>query len=299
MTGGIAIAILAHALIAVSLLWDKILLRRPETRNLANYVFWLGAMSVLGVLLIPFGFHLPSLGTAALGLGSGAVHLAANWFYYRALKYGEASQSLAVVGGFAPLATALLGLGLLSTRWREGEIAAFGLMVLGGFVMFGAEQLNLARVLPSVLWSALLFGITNVVQKIVFNDAGFVTGYVFFTFGTFAGAMALLLRPLWRRQILEYSEHASTKSKEGYFTNRFVSGVGSFLIFVAISKANPAMVDAIAGLRYAIVFVGAFLLTRIKPNLLREDFRRHTLIGKTVATGLVAAGLALLAVVGG
>jgi drug/metabolite transporter (DMT)-like permease len=298
MTGGIAIAILAHALIAVSLLWDKILLRRPETRNLANYVFWLGAMSVLGVFLIPFGFHRTSLGTAALGLGSGAVSLAANWFYYRALKYGEASQSLAVVGGFAPLATALIGLGLLPNRWREGEIAAFALMVLGGFVMFGAEQLNLPRVLPSVLWSALLFGLTNVVQKIVFNDAGFVTGYVFFTLGTFAGALALLLRPLWRRQILQYSEEASPESKRGYFLNRFVSGVGSFLIYVAISKANPAMVDAISGLRYAIVFLGAFLLTRLKPRLLREDFRRHALIGKTVATSLVAAGLALLGVVG-
>jgi drug/metabolite transporter (DMT)-like permease len=298
MTSGIGIAILAHVLIAASLLWDKILLRSPEMRNLANYVFWLGAMSVLGVLLIPFGFHRPSLGIAALGLGAGAIHLAANWFYYRALKYGEASQSLAVVGGFAPLATALIGLGLLSTRWREGEIAAFALMVLGGFVMFGAEQLNLPRVLPSVLWSALLFGITNVVQKIVFNDAGFVTGYVFFTLGTFAGALALLLRPLWRRQILEYSEHASPKSKEGYFANRFLSGVGSFLIFVAISKANPAMVDAIAGLRYAIVFVGAFLLTRMKPSLLSEDFHRHALIGKSVATGLVAAGLALLGFVG-
>jgi drug/metabolite transporter (DMT)-like permease len=298
MTGGIAIAILAHATIAVSLLWDKILLRRPETRNLANYVFWLGAMSILGVLLIPFGFHRTSLGTAALGLGSGAVSLAANWFYYRALKYGEASQSLAVVGGFAPLATALIGLGLLPNRWREGEIAAFALMVLGGFVMFGAEQLNLPRVLPSVLWAALLFGLTNVVQKIVFNDAGFVTGYVFFTLGTFAGALALLLRPLWRRQILQYSEEASPESKRGYFSNRFVSGVGSFLIYVAISKANPAIVDAISGLRYAIVFVGAFLLTRLKPSLLREDFRRHALIGKTVATGLVAAGLALLAVEG-
>jgi drug/metabolite transporter (DMT)-like permease len=298
MTGGIAIAMLAHAVIGISLLWDKILLRRPETRNLANYVFWLGAMSVLGLCLIPFGFHRTSLGTAALGFGSGAVALAANWFYYRALKYGEASQSLAVVGGFAPLATALIGLGLLSDRWREGELAAFALMVLGGFVMFGAEQLNLSQVLPSVLWAAVLFGLTNVTQKMVFNDAGFVTGYVFFTLGTFAGALALLLRPLWRQQILRHSEEASPASKRGYFLNRFVSGVGSFLIFVAISRANPAMVDAIAGLRYAIVFVGAFLLTRIKPRLLREDFRRRALIGKSVATGLVAAGLALLAVVG-
>src|SRR5690349_24198886 len=95
---GVFIAIIANGLIGISLVWDKVLLKQPETQNLVSYVFWLGAISIFGLLLAPFGFHWPSMGIAALALCTGILHLAAIWFYYAALKRGEASQTLAVMG---------------------------------------------------------------------------------------------------------------------------------------------------------------------------------------------------------
>ena len=294
VTNGTFVAIIAHALIGVSLIWDKVLLKQPATRSLANYVFWLGAISVFGLALIPFGFKLPTAGMAAAGFGAGMIHLAAIWFYYAALKRGEASQTLAVMGGFSPLATVLIGIPLLATPLGGEDITGFALLVGGGFVMFVSEKLNLGRVLPAVLLSSVLFGLTNVLQKIVFNATGFVTGYVFFTLGTFFGALTLLLRPVWRAQIVKRSEEAPPRSKFWYFVNRFISGVGSFLIFFAISKGNPAVVDAISGIRYVIIFAGAYLLTRFRAEWLTEDFRGGVLIGKSVATGLIIAGLVLV-----
>ncbi len=293
LSNGVFVAIAAHGLIGISLIWDKVLLEKPATKDLANYVFLLGAMSILGVLLIPFGFRLPSAAMAGLGIGAGIVHLAANWFYYSALKLGEASETLAVMGGFAPLATALIAMPLLSEPFGEGGLPAFALMVAGGFVMFAAEKLNWRKVLPSVLISAFLFGITNDLQKVVFNNTGFVTGYVFFTMGTFLGSLGLLIRPLWRRQIFLHSREAPPKSRFWYFLNRFISGVGSFLIFVAISRSNPSTVSAIAGVRYVIIFLGAYALATLKPVWLSEDFRRGMLIAKALATALIVAGLAL------
>ena len=55
LKNGAFIAIIAHGIIGISLVWDKVLLKRPGTKNLFSYVFWLGAMSVFGVALIPFG----------------------------------------------------------------------------------------------------------------------------------------------------------------------------------------------------------------------------------------------------
>ncbi len=298
LTNATYIAIIAHGLIGISLVWDKILLRQPETKSLAYYVFWLGAMSVFGLALIPFGFKLPSAGMAGLGIAAGFIQLAAVWFYYRALKCGEASQAIAIMGGFSPLATALTGAVLLSQPLRGNELVAFTLLVLGGFVMFLSEKLNLRVVLPSVLLSSILFGLTNVLQKIVFDHTGFVTGYVFFTMGTFLGAMVMLIRPVWREQIFQHSDKATPRSRFWYFVNRFISGVGSFLIFFAISKGNPAIVDAISGVRYAVVFLGAYLITKLKPRWLREDFRRRVLVGKSIATGLIVTGLVLLDVEG-
>ncbi len=77
---GFFLAILAHGLIGGSLVWDKVLLRQPETKNLVSYVFWLGAISIFGLLLIPFGYHTPGWRIAILGFVAGVVHLAANFF---------------------------------------------------------------------------------------------------------------------------------------------------------------------------------------------------------------------------
>ena len=290
---GILMAIMAHGLIGISLLWDKILLRKPATQNLFSYVFWMGVVSIFGVILVFFGFHTPPLRIALLAFFSGAFQLVAIFFYYEALKRGEASEALAVMGGFAPVATALIAGVLLSQAVSGGDLLAFLLMAGGGFVMFLAEKMNYRQLLVPVLLASGAFGLVNVTQKIAFNHTNFVSGYVFFTLGTFASSMGLLIRPSWRRQILNNTGSAEPRSKFWYFTNRFVNGLGSFLVYYAISLANPAMVEAISGVRYVIIFAGAYLITISKPQWFRENFHGTALAGKAAATALVIAGLVL------
>lgn len=294
ITSGVLVAIIAHGLIGVSLLWDKVLLGTPEMKHVAPYVFWLGAISVLGLCLIPFGFHLPPMWLIALAFGTGILHLVAIYFNYDALKAGEASETLAIMGGFSPLATALIGMALLSQELSETAWLAFALLTAGGFVMFFSEPVDTRRLMPRIVIASGLYGLVNVLKKVVFDNTNFVTGYVFFTFGTFACALFLLIPKTWRRQIFVESEEATPRSRLWYFVNRFISGVGSFLIFYAISLTNPAVVDAISGERYVIIFLGAFLLTRLKPDWLTEDFSRRTVLGKSAATALIVAGLVLL-----
>ena len=289
MLNGVLIAVIAHGLVGISLVWDKVLLKRKGTRDLSFYVFWLGAISIFGLILIPFGFHWPSLKIALLALIAGFCDLAATWAYYAALKNGEASEEMAATGGFTPLATVLLSIPLLGVHLTG--TAGFAIMTAGGFVMFFAEKLPLSRILPSVISASVLFGLTDVLQKIAFNGTNFVTGYVFFTIGTFLGAMALLIRPLWRRQIFQGTEEAPPRSKMGYAINRFIAGVGSFLVVFAISRISPSMVEAISGVRYVVIFICAYAITRWRPVWFREDFTRRALVVKAFGTGMVIAGL--------
>jgi len=296
---GVLMAILAHALIGASLVWDKVLLNNPGTKNLFSYVFWLGSMSVFGVILVPFGYNSPSFKIAALAFGAGVVHLVGVFFYYEALKRGEASETLAVMGGFSPVATTLFALALLSKQMSGMQLIGFSLMTGGGFLMFFSEKLPLRRLLPAVLLAAGLLGLVNVLEKLVYNQTNFVSGYVWFTIGTFAGAMALLVPASWRRQIFSESGQDNPRNRFWYFVNRFVSGVGSFLIFYAISLGQPALVDAISGVRYVIIFLGALLLTRLHPDWLKEHFRGWQFVTKASATCLVVAGLVLIGISGG
>lgn len=295
---GIFLAVIAHGLIGGSLVWDKILLRQPQTKNLLSYIFWLGFISIFGLCLIPFGFHIPNVKVIALALGTGLLELAANYFYYAALKAGEASQTLAIMGGFTPAATVLVAMAFLKSPLGGGSLIGFVLMVAAGFVMFLSEKVDVKKMLPSVLLASGSFAFVNVFQKIIFNHTNFVSGYVFFTFGTFAGSLLLLVRPSWRKQILEVSAKAEPRSRFWYFVNRFLAGVGAFLIVFAISRTSPSLVEAIAGVRYAVIFVGAYLFTRLRPDWICENFTRPVLIGKSIATLMVAAGLVFLAVGG-
>ncbi len=289
---GVLIATLAHALVGISLVWDKVLLNRRLTQNLAAYVFWLGAISVFGLALIPFGFQKPELGWAVLGFAAGLLDLIASYFYYWALKAGEASDELAAMGGFAPVATALIAIPLLNQP-MGGQLLGFALMTAGGFIMFFAEKRPLRTMLPKIVLAASGFGLMNVIEKMVFNHTNFVTGYVFVTLGTTVGSLCMLIPPGWRRQIFEHSEEAPAKSKAWYMVNRFTAGVGSFLAVYAVSLANPALVEAISGVRYVVVFLGAYAITRLKPAWFREDFRLPLLIAKVTATALVVAGLVI------
>ena len=191
---GAFMAILAHGLIGISLLWDKILLKRKGTKNLFSYVFWLGAMSVFGVILVPFGYNSPSFTVIWIAFVAGVVHLAANFFYYAALKRGEASETLAIMGGFSPVATAAIGFFLLTRQMSGIQLFGFALMSGGGFFMFLSEKRPWKRLLPPVLLASGLFGLVNVMEKLAYNRANFVTAYVWFTIGTFAGALGLLIR---------------------------------------------------------------------------------------------------------
>lgn len=291
---GFFIAIVAHSLIGASLVWDKVLLVRIQSQSVVNYVFWLGAMSILGLILMAFGFHMPAARVAWLGFTAGVIHLGANFFYYGALKSGEASQTLATMGGFAPTATALIGLWLLNQPLAGQSLIGFAVMVVGGFFMFFSERMNWKRILPWVIGGSVTFGLTNVMQKIVFNQTNFISGYVFFTFGTFAGSLLLLVRKSWREQIIKQSMETPPRSRFWYFVNRFANGLGSFLVFFAISRANPAIVDAISGLRYAVIFLLSFLLTRWRPQWLHEEFTGWPLTAKVAATSAVVAGLVIV-----
>ncbi len=290
---GVLIAIVAHGLIGITLVWDKVLLQRKGTQNLLSYIFWLGAISIFGLILIAFGFRWPGWKLAGLGFSAGVLDLAASYFYYSALKSGEASEELAAMGGFGPVATALISIPFFRSP-LGGEVPGFLLMTAGGFIMFFAEKRPLKKMVPKIALAAGGFGLMNVLQKIVFNGTNFVSGYVFFTIGTTVGAFALLAPPSWRRQIFQSSEHAPPKSKFWYMFNRFLAGVGSFLVVFALSRTAPSLVQAISGVRYVVIFVGAYLITQLRPRWFREDFREPVLIAKAIATCLVVAGLVLV-----
>lgn len=293
-TSGVSVAVLAHFIVALTLVWDKIMLEDKQTQSIIGYVFWFGILSAFGPLLAFSGMKLPDLSIAALAFASGGLYVVSNYFYFVALSRGESSQSVPIMGGLSPVATALIGIPLLHVTLSGRAFGGFSLLVAGSLLMSFTSKSNLRAVLPFALLSAGLFGLTNVGQKIAFDHAGFLAGYVFFTSGVFVFSVAFLLQPEWRHDIAAQIQTMRPGIRRSYFTNRCVERVGSLLIFFAISRTNPAMVEALGGLRYAVVFLAAFFITKYKPQWLRELFSPRALALKSIATASVIVGLVMV-----
>src|SRR3989344_4967684 len=98
--GWAAIGYFFNAIVAIV---DKSLLKRERLDNPAVYTFAISCLGLLALVLVPFGWHNPSLLGWWYGLGSGACFTAALWSLFTVLKQGEASRVPAYIGSLNPL----------------------------------------------------------------------------------------------------------------------------------------------------------------------------------------------------
>ncbi len=296
---GILAAALAQILLAISLVADKIFIsahgRNEPTRthgpSAVTYVFWIGILNIFGFAIGVFGLNLPSLELLLLALAAGIAFIASLLFYYLALEHGEASQHLAIVGGFAPIATLLIGFGLSLSPLASTELIAFAFLAVGGLIMFATDSSQRPKVIGWVLLASVTTGISNILSKLVFDEAGFVTGFVLIKAGAVIASLALLIPPQFRATITHHTERAPLHHKGLYFMNRALAGVASFLILYAMSQAHPALVEAINGFRYAIIFLLVLCATLFLPRLLTERMSGKIIAAKILGTLTIILGL--------
>jgi len=291
---GITLALLAQFIIGVSIVIDKAFLKERKSGNVFAYVFWMGVFNLVTLLVLPFGFIEPSLNEILLSLFIGVMFVLALVFYYTAIERGEISNTAALFGGIGPLATLLVGNVFFITALTSSEKIAFGFMTIGGLLMFLTDKTRFRQTIFWVVMASLSFAFVSVFEKHLFNGTNFLTGFAMIRFGVFLSSMAMLLVPVWRKQIFTRTLETSKKSRWYYLFNRALAGIGSVLISYSISLDHPALINATEGFRYVTIFILAIFLSVWIPRLLRENFSRWVVVGKTVAVILIILGSTLL-----
>ncbi|MDP1709262.1 MAG: EamA family transporter, partial [Candidatus Komeilibacteria bacterium] len=202
----IVIVITGHLLNALAFLMDKFLLTKKVPSPFA-YAFFIGLFGIVAAALIPFGFSVPAVPAIMRALLGGATFVLALIFFFAALKENEASRVVPLSGGLVPGFTIIFAYFLLDERLALQQLIAFAALVLGGILITietNRQPKKQASSNRGYLWalvSAVIFALSSVIMKIVFNEQAFISGFVWSRIGGFLAALLILLIPAQRYQI--------------------------------------------------------------------------------------------------
>jgi drug/metabolite transporter (DMT)-like permease len=312
----ILIALLGHAANGFAFIIDKILLNNAFKRS-ATYAGLVGLLSIIAIVLAPWVETWPSGMTLFLTLISGIAFTTALWTFFAALSRGEASRVVPVISAFIPMLTLAGTTAFLHERLSGGELIGFFLLIAATVILSSgksSERLTKQALLLSG-GSALLFAVMSVTIKAIYDDVGFLSGFV--STRVVAAITALFIvviidaragEEIMKIFGLKKAKKISSKSikdtsgfkikpKTAAFLAIFgqtMGGLGFVGVQYAISIGSAAIVNSLQVMQFALLVLVAFILRSKAKVLLGETLNRSVILKKAIALVIMAIGLGLI-----
>lgn len=293
------LALFAYLLISINLTLDKILLGK-SIPNPLSYCFYMGLLSIFGLIFAPFGRVWTGYPNAFFGILVGMVFLVSLFFMYKVLFQSEASRVGPAIGGLTPIFVSLLAFVFLEEKFDFPKILAFSLLVTSGIVISWEKKVvgikrKKNEVFKLIFLSAFLFAVYYVLLKSVFIGQNFVSGFIWTRVGSFLGALLLLVPKGNREIIFGTSQNLKVSSAGLLIFNKTLSGVAFAFLNYAIFLGSVSLINAMQGLQYVFLFIIATFLSYKYPNLISERVDKRNLFQKGLAIFLIVCGLFIVA----
>ncbi len=276
---------------------DKFLLTKKFPR-VSVLTFWTAVWNLLGVVFIFWDFILfPGWGPLLLALLSGVCFTVALQFLYSAFKTGEASHMGPLVGGVVPIVSFIASYFWLNERLTQNQLLAIALLVAGTLLISFEKSRKHNGWHIGMLWAVIagvFFGLSYVLVRLVFLETTFSTGFVWARVGGFLAALPLLLSISVRNDIFVKTKEEKEKLQSGLLIlaiNKTLAVVYFLGMNYALSLASATVVNALAGLQYAIMFILIFIFTKTIPQFFKEQFTKSEIVLQVAAILLIILGL--------
>lgn len=301
----IVYAIGGHIMNAVAFIIDKSLLRTTFKQS-ATYAVLISLLSSIVLVATPWVTHWPANEITPFVAAFGVFQVFALWAFFEALKRGEASRVVPIVGVLVALFT-FLGISLtIGETFGAEQYLGFSLLVLStGILAWGGEG-EKGKIRPEVLLLAVIaaafFAISSVEGKFAFEKSEFLGVFVASRFYMVLGGAALFLGHKQARKEILTLMHP-VKRKEEEVSEQAIAmtviaqssgAVGFILVNYAISLGSASLVNAMQAVQYGLIVLVAWFGGKTLRGLLNERKTPLIVIMKSFAILLVAAGLYLI-----
>ena len=171
--------------------------------------------------------------------------------------------------------------------------------ILGGAALYAPKLLNKEnhfsiKALIYGILSAFFIALTFFLSKWVYNNAEFLSGFIWMRMGSFFAAAFMLLWPSLRHDIFSTSRNAQKSSIYLFLANKGVGAAHFILLNYALSLGPASVVDAMKGLEQIFVFTIAIFATKFWPEFISESYGAKDIFSKLAGIFSFAVGFVIL-----
>lgn len=250
------------------------------------YIFYISLVSLPAIFALPL-VKLIDFETFMLASLSTITWTAGAYFMLKALKIGQVSRVIPIIGTLIPLILLLFAVRaqtLSVTQIQAVIILIFGLIFLTVTDWKGKPDKQ--EIVCEVL-SASLFAVSYIILRQAYLKLDFLSVLVWSRMVLLPLLLIMIAVPFLRAKVISSKGlKLNFLSKEGFiFLGGQISGaLSEVLILFSISLANPALVNSLQGSQYVFLLIFD-----------RKKYPFLTLLSKFAGIILLAAGLYLLA----
>ncbi|MFA5358478.1 MAG: EamA family transporter [Patescibacteria group bacterium] len=289
------IVVIAYALNAVAMAIDKTLLRR-QVPHPAAYTFYICALGIITVVLLPFDFVIPPALQMLYNFLAGATFAIGLYLMFTALKKEDASRVTPFIGGLNPFIIFILAWLFLGERLATSQILAFFVILFGTFLISlnFKKGKSFSRAFLIAIPSAIFLAISYTITKYAYLNQSFISAFVWIRLSSVVAVLFLLLKKDNRQAIFATATSSASGSRYLFLTGQACGALSMIMVSWAISIASVSLVNALQGLQYVFLFAIVLTLKRKNPHLLEEDLSRRVYLQKIISIGLIVFGLFIL-----
>ncbi|MBI5621986.1 DMT family transporter [Candidatus Falkowbacteria bacterium] len=231
----------------------------------------------------------PSLHLLLWSLITSISYLGGTWFYFKAMKIGEASR-------VAPaLSLNQIWAVLLATVFL-GEIFSWVIYIGVAFIFLGCFFISYSKdfwrlkgqVLPLMIAGTILYSSGGIISKYL---VGFYDYWPVFAYGRLFSGVILFVYFIWRfRTMRQESWRVYTFSA----LSETLTVIAGVLYIAALVTGPAALVSAVNASHYVWIFIWSILLSLWLPQILKEELRRGSLVMKSLAISFIIVGVVII-----
>lgn len=296
------LAVAGYLLLAAAYIFDKFILTKSVSKPVV-FAFYSTVFLLATILVVPFGVK-PLVGFDWVwAFISGITFGLAIWAIFLALRKGEATHVNPFNGAMVTVATYALSSFIFGEVLSRTQQLGVGFLVFACLLLSWQKTKGKSHVVKTLFWatvSGVLFAISHVSAKYLYDMYPFLTGFIWTRFSTGVFGLGLLLHPAVRQLFHRRPKKELPKTEaKRHVLSLIVVGktcamISAICIQYAIALGSPTIVNALSGLQFLFMFVIIYGFTKLAPNIFQEYFTKKEIAVELAAIGLIIVGSACM-----